>query len=114
MPCRGVSTFFFFFLPSSSPHYEHPRFKRFCDACARVRTQFPTLTLSPLRTFLTIAEAGASSLSYDHIASKAGIDYMQAAQNTGFLSTGGAGHGGIELAPRGGDADRYSMGWAAC
>lgn len=106
MPCRGVSTFFFFFLPSSSPHYEHPRFKRFCDACARVRTQFPTLTLSPLRTFLTIAEAGASSLSYDHIASKAGIDYMQAAHHIEYLSTGRAGHEGIELVTRREDADR--------
>jgi DNA-binding MarR family transcriptional regulator len=107
MASRGVPAFFFFFMPSSSPHYQHPRFKLFCEACAWTRTQCPTLTLSALRTFLIVAEGGrATCISYDDIASRAGLDYIQAAHHIEQLSTGRAGHEGLELITRREEANR--------
>lgn len=102
-----MTVFFFFFVPASSPHYEDPRFQHFCDAFAHARAQFPSMTLSALRTFLTVAGWSAGSgIGYDEVAHRAGIDYVQAAHHLEQLSDGRAGQGGLGLTARREETDR--------
>lgn len=65
------------------------------------------MTISGLRTFLTVAAWGAETgLGYDDVARLAGLDYIQAAHQLELLSNGRAGQEGLELVVRREEADR--------
>lgn len=97
----GGRAFFFFFSPGQSTGYQDPLFLHFCNACAKVRKQYPNLTGSACRTLLSIVvESDQRELSYRDVAEVAGLEYIQAVHQIEMLSTGRNNKDGLGLLVR--------------
>lgn len=96
---RGVWAFFFFFTFWHSPSFEDPAFLRFSHACYAVRRVRPSLTISGLRTVLSVAAAGRP-LGYEEISTTVGHEYSATAHQIAALADGRGRHAGLRLLTR--------------
>jgi DNA-binding MarR family transcriptional regulator len=99
MPRSGGRAFFFFFFGFTSPDFESAPFRRFCEVCYRVRSFKPSLTLSTLHAFLSVA-AEDGPVTYDRLAHLCGGDYRKAAISAAVLSDGRGTQPGMKLLRR--------------
>lgn len=102
---RGDSAFFFLFAAASSPDFHSDAFRAFCNACFRVRKFKPTLTVSALRTVLTVA-AEERPLTIKWVARERRLEYHPIALQIGQLSDGRGMHRGLKLIRRVAGKDR--------
>lgn len=96
---RGGRAFFFFFSAFLSPDFESEEFRRYCEACYRVRAFKPTLTLSGLHSVLAVA-ANDAPISYGELAEVVGLSYSTTSIQAAILSDGRGSQPGLKLLKR--------------